>query len=226
MLPVSLSHGVKPCGLFAAIRKHDLHAGIDLYANIGEPVSSITTGIVVHIGQFTGAAVSSPWWNDTSCVVISDGLYDIVYGEIRPDNLHIGQSITMGDIIGHVQQVLKVDKGVTPTAMLHLECWKAGTYKDVVWKTLNEQPDGLLNPVTLFNEHRNSCHWLIKTTHGYKLEDNSGNYLMFFAMAADSKSYLQSKKLAYRLLNRSSSAVDTFVYYVSTGKIVWWDKFN
>lgn len=109
-------------GLFLAKRKHEFHTGVDLYAPEREPVYSAFSGIVTKVEQFTGDAVGSPWWNDTQAVyVLSKENKKIiyVYGEILPC-VKVGDAVEVGQMLGRVQKVIKVDKGL-PTSMLHLE---------------------------------------------------------------------------------------------------------
>ena len=78
-------------GLFGANRRYDIHTGIDLYGGAYCAVGPFEEGEVVHIGQFTGAAVGSPWWNDTYSVSVQGRSGIIVYGEIQPtSDLKVG----------------------------------------------------------------------------------------------------------------------------------------
>lgn len=138
-------------GSFGAIRKHDIHTGIDLYCDPGTLVYSITYGEVVSISQFTGEAVGCGWWNDTFEVTIKtlEGKF-IVYGEIQPEpTLKLGQSVSTGDVLGHVIPVLKKDKGL-PMTMLHLEYYnEMYDLNPVVWELDTKKPETLMNPLFL-----------------------------------------------------------------------------
>ena len=128
------------CGGFGFKRKHDTHTGVDLYCNNGDSVYCIENGVIVDICEFTGFN-ESPWWEDTYAVVIKGESGFILYGEIIPDhNLKTGSVVKEGDLIGSVKRVLKKDKGVTPTSMLHLELYD--TYTEPVW-WINEKPKNL-----------------------------------------------------------------------------------
>ena len=71
-------------GQFGAVRKHDIHTGIDLYCPPNSKVFAMEAGRVIVRGAFTGMAAGSPWWNDTQYLVIrSDAGRIILYGEIR-----------------------------------------------------------------------------------------------------------------------------------------------
>lgn len=137
-------------GSFGAIRKHDIHTGIDFYCDLHDEVYAIQDGVVVSIQAFTGVNADCAWWNDTDCVIVKcdDGNY-ILYGEIT-SLVNENQKIKKGDIIGKVITVLKHDKGL-PMNMLHLEYYnKNFDLNPVVWELNEEQPNTLLNPETLF----------------------------------------------------------------------------
>lgn len=68
----------------------------------------------------------------------------VVYGEISPVVV-VGCIVTVGDVIGTVIPVLKVDKG-RPTSMLHLELRLSGCIHDIDWAIDSSTPDGLLDP--------------------------------------------------------------------------------
>ena len=133
-------------GAFGAIRKHDIHTGVDLYCRAGTKVYAMENGEVVNIDFFTGPIAGSPWWNDTFAVLIEGKHGVICYGEIAPvDGLSVGHKIKEGDLIGRVAQVLKKNKR-KPMSMLHLELYKHGTRETVWWKHGEAKPDQLLNP--------------------------------------------------------------------------------
>jgi hypothetical protein len=140
------------CGGFGFRRKHDIHAGVDLYCNDGDGAYCIENGVVVDICEFTGFK-ESPWWEDTYAVVIKCESGFILYGEITPSlHLKVGSSIKEGDLIGSVKKVLKKDKGITPTSMLHLELYDI--YTEPVW-WVNKQPENLKDITNLlWNQKR------------------------------------------------------------------------
>lgn len=131
-------------GAFGVRRKHHTHEGIDLYAPVGEQVYAVESGKVLAVKQFTGAAVGSPWWNDTFAVWIEGETGVVVYGEICPYVLP-GQEISAGYTIGYVMRVLKKDKG-WPTSMLHLELHTPGDTSAPEWLIHEEKPAVLLDP--------------------------------------------------------------------------------
>ncbi len=139
-----------PQGLFGAVRKHDIHTGIDFYCEHGESVHSIEDGIVLRIFQFTGAAVGSPWWNNTMAVLIK-GDYLFLYGEIE-SMVNVGDYVKEGAKIGSVQTVLKKNKGL-PMSMLHLEQYELDYRGNgEVWQLGGSKPDKLIDPTNLVQQ--------------------------------------------------------------------------
>jgi len=132
---------------FGAVRKHDVHTGIDLYAEAGTKVCAMEAGTVVAVVDFTGIAAESPWWLDTKAVMVEGASGVILYGEIETI-LNVGDYVFEGDTIGHILRVLKKDKG-KPLAMLHLELYTHGTTVPVWWKHEDKQPENLLDPTDL-----------------------------------------------------------------------------
>ena len=135
------------CGSFGAIRKHDRHKGIDLYAIEGTPVHAVETGEVMEICPFTGEKAGCDWWLDTEAIYIKGKSGIVVYGEITVHpNLVRKQHVVAGQVIGSVKRVLKADKG-RPVSMLHLELHHEEFLHTETW--IDKKPDGLKDP-TLF----------------------------------------------------------------------------
>ncbi len=136
-------------GAFGAKRKHGVHTGVDLYVPEGTLVTPVEDGVVVRIGQFTGTAVGSPWWNDTFYVMVEGESGVVCYGELRDiHNIYVMDVVTagVGDRIGHVSTVLKKGKG-RPTSMLHLELYERGYRGEPVdWPLDTERPLALRDP--------------------------------------------------------------------------------
>lgn len=130
-------------GAFAAERTHHTHEGVDLYCPEGWMVVAVEAGTVVEISQFTGEGVGSPWWEDTQAVLVEGKSGVVVYGEIEPWGLTVGDDVVPGDVIGFVKRVLKVDKG-RPMSMLHLELHQPGTRIVPAWESI--RPYTLLDP--------------------------------------------------------------------------------
>lgn len=64
--------------------------------------------------------------------------------------------------------------------------------------------------------------WLIKTEHGYILEDCEGNLVEFFDMACNSKAYCMEKGINPVYLTQKCRLADRQAYEVLTGKTLWW----
>ena len=154
-LPVNIIEKVPKAGeagYFGVKRKFDIHTGIDLYTEEGEPVYSLYHGTIVAIENFTGESAGSPWWNETNSVLVENEHGVILYGELEPNpNIKIGDVIEPDTLLGNVKRVLKKDKGKNPTSMLHIEHYTVGTRESVWWNIGSEQPENLLNPESLFS---------------------------------------------------------------------------
>ena len=107
-------------GSFGFERRHHYHEGVDLYTAEHAPVLAVEAGVVVSVRPFTGAALGHTWWNDTDAVLVHGASGLVVYGELRTNGVQPGDWVRPGQIVGHVVQVLKKDKG-RPMSMLHLE---------------------------------------------------------------------------------------------------------
>jgi Membrane proteins related to metalloendopeptidases len=137
-------------GAFGTVRKHDVHTGVDIYARENATVYAIENGVIVAIEKFTGEHADSPWWNNTWSILVEGVSGVVCYGELRPmDWLEVGDRVSNGEMIGMVVPVLKKDKGVTPTSMLHFELYKPGTTSSVWWHHGEPQPETLLDPTEL-----------------------------------------------------------------------------
>ena len=132
-------------GQFGAIRRYDIHTGVDLYCPLNTQVLAVEAGRVVAIENFTGASAGSPWWNETKAVLVEGASGVVVYGEINP-YVELGDDLSHSEVIGIIDRpVLKKDKG-RPTVMLHIELMQLGSRKTVWWLHDTPQPKSLLNP--------------------------------------------------------------------------------
>lgn len=131
-------------GYFGAIRKYDIHTGIDIYCNPNCEVIAVESGVVKNIEEFTGPSAGSPWWRETKAVWVEGDSGVVVYGEIDPI-VNIGDKVSPGDLIGFVKTVLSNNKGL-PMTMLHIELYNKEMTETVWWKHGEEQPETLLDP--------------------------------------------------------------------------------
>lgn len=142
-LPVGPHHP----GAFGVQRKNHVHEGVDLYCEVGTPVSAVEPGTVVAIEPFTGPKAGSPWWLDTMSVMVDGESGCVLYGEIEPlPGLRVGQKVDRGQRLGEVIRVLSKDKG-RPMTMLHLELHVPGTKEALEW--VDVRPATLLDPTPL-----------------------------------------------------------------------------
>jgi murein DD-endopeptidase MepM/ murein hydrolase activator NlpD len=133
-------------GRFGAIRKHDVHTGVDLYTYPGMSVLAVEPGVVVGIEKFTGPKAGSPWWNDTQAILVEGESGVVCYGELTVEKgLKIGSPIEFEQYLGGVKAVLRQDKG-RPRTMLHFELYTHGTRESVWWRLGEPKPENLLDP--------------------------------------------------------------------------------
>lgn len=154
-LPVDIIAPVpKPgdAGFFGAVRKHDIHTGIDLYTEDGAAVYATYHGTVVAIEKFTGEHAGSPWWNNTFSILVENEYGVMVYGELEPlESIVVGMDVTVDMPLGYVKRVLIDDKGKNPPAMLHIELYDKGTKESVWWRLGEEKPPNLRDPSILLS---------------------------------------------------------------------------
>ena len=138
-------------GAFGVQRKFHTHEGIDLYCPSGTPVYAMESGVVVAVVPFTGPKANFPHWHDTNAVFVEDHDGVWVYGEIQ-DVVSLHQTVQAGDLLGHVIQVLRNDKG-RPMSMLHLERHVQGSRYSPAWNVGEDQPSHLLDPTERLIHH-------------------------------------------------------------------------
>ena len=137
-------------GRFGAVRKFDIHTGVDLYCDERHEVVAVEPGTVVAIETFTGPNAGSPWWHETLAVLVEGASGVVLYGEIVPRaGLEVGTLLGSGEVVGRVARVLKKDKGL-PMTMLHLELYASGTRASSWWKLGEPRPTTLLDPTEKF----------------------------------------------------------------------------
>jgi phosphopantothenoylcysteine decarboxylase len=142
-------------GAFGAIRKHDIHTGVDLYCELYTQVDACQDGVIVDISQFTGKDVGSPWWKDTWSISVEGRSGIICYGEIDINKkLKVGDKVSKWDALGVVIPVLnsKPNRQIENhrMQMLHIELMKKGS-KDYCcplngWTVDGDRPKELLDP--------------------------------------------------------------------------------
>jgi hypothetical protein len=137
-------------GTFGAVRKFDIHSGVDLYCEIGDKIVAVEDGIVGEVAPFTGKQTGTPWWNDTEAVLVHGKSGVVVYGEVKslvkPD-----EEVKAGQVIAEIEIPVLTEFRGRPTCMLHLELLdyeKIGNkdWLDHDWKLDHEKPEELLDP--------------------------------------------------------------------------------
>lgn len=139
-------------GAFGAVRKFDIHEGVDVYTHDGAPVYAVEEGIVTAVYEFTGKKADCDWWNETWCVKVKGKSGVVTYGELAyPGELApLGVKVAAGQVIGHVTPVLRPEKYRPDirnhsVAMLHIELRKETCHLDG-WKLDGERDKRLLDP--------------------------------------------------------------------------------
>ena len=113
-------------GAFGAIRKFDIHEGVDIYTHDGADVHAVEDGVVTAVYEFTGNKADCNWWNETWCIKVEGKSGVVTYGELAEPMINVGAKIYAGGIIGHVIPVLRPTKYRPDirnhsVAMLHIE---------------------------------------------------------------------------------------------------------
>ena len=137
-------------GAFGAIRKFDIHEGVDIYTHDGADVHAVEDGVVTTVYVFTGKKADCDWWNKTWCIKVEGKSGVVTYGELAEPMINVGAKVYAGGIIGHVTPVLKPEKYRPDirnhsVAMLHLELRKE-TYNLDGWKLDGDRDKRLLDP--------------------------------------------------------------------------------
>ena len=139
-------------GAFGAIRKFDIHEGVDIYTHGDAPVYAVEDGVVTATYVFTGKKAECEWWNETWCIKVEGKSGVVTYGELKKPRIDIsvGTEVKAGDAIGQVTPVLKPEKYRPDirnhsVAMLHLELRKETCHLDG-WKLEGERDKRLLDP--------------------------------------------------------------------------------
>lgn len=138
-------------GAFGAIRRFDIHEGVDIYTYANAPVYAVEDGVVTATYVFTGKKAKCGWWNETWCVKVEGKSGVITYGELSKPTIEVGEDVFGGvTIVGRVTPVLKPEKYRPDirnhsVAMLHLELRTKTCHLDG-WKLEGERDKRLLDP--------------------------------------------------------------------------------
>ena len=138
-------------GAFGAIRKFDIHEGVDIYTHDEASAYAVEDGVVTAVYVFTGKKADCDWWNETWCVKVEGKSGVVTYGELAEPTIEVGENVIGGvTVIGHITPVLKPEKYRPDirnhsVAMLHLELRKETCHLDG-WKLEGERDKRLLDP--------------------------------------------------------------------------------
>lgn len=164
IFPLKHSRGIpigQHPGAFGFKRSYYYHPGVDLYCEDGDEVFSMEGGIVVGVGDFTGASQGHnynghQYWEDTQYVAVKGRSGTIVYGEVKVDRdkINVGQYVRMGELIAHVKRVLPFGKERPDVpghslSMLHLELYDILLGEPVSWHHDEGRDKNLLDPTGL-----------------------------------------------------------------------------
>lgn len=144
-------------GAFGAVRKFDIHEGVDIYCVKHAKVYAMEDGEVVASYHYTGNVAKCDWWNDTWCIKIKGKSGVITYGELEMPEYNrklpsVGTFVKAGDFIGVVGQVLKNGKKRDDirnhnVCMLHVELRTENCHLDG-WKLGEDRDKRLLDPTS------------------------------------------------------------------------------
>lgn len=139
-------------GAFGAIRKFDIHEGVDIYTHDGADVYPVEEGVVTAVYEFTGKNANCDWWNPTWCIKVQGKSGVVTYGELaKPrDGIQVGKKVYPCICIGDVTPVLKPEKYRPDirnhsVAMLHLELRTETCHLDG-WQLEGQRDKRLLDP--------------------------------------------------------------------------------
>jgi 3-polyprenyl-4-hydroxybenzoate decarboxylase len=142
-------------GAFGAVRKFDIHEGVDIYCVKHAKVYAMEDGEIVASYHYTGNVAKCDWWNDTWCIKIKGKSGVITYGELEMPEYNrklpsVGTFVKAGDLIGVVGQVLKDGKKRDDirnhnVCMLHVELRTENCHIDG-WKLGEDRDKRLLDP--------------------------------------------------------------------------------
>lgn len=156
----------EPCR-FGAVRRFDVHAGIDLFCELGQEVVAVEAGEVIGIETFTGPNSrprKTPWWNETFIVLVRGESGVVAYGEVQP-RVQVGDRVKAGQLVAVVEKpVLRAFKG-RPMVMLHLELYTEDTTETTTWgadptpPAERVRPPNLLDPTGFLEEASHDPKW-------------------------------------------------------------------
>lgn len=156
-------------GSFWEDRGDRFHMGVDIYAPLGSEIYAIYDAVVSDLGIFTDET-GNEYWNRTVFLDLFSKDLDlhILYCEMKTYSrkFKIGDTISKGEHIGYIGQVLNVEKITEKSplyiqklkdsgnnTMLHLETTRIPRVRDKLYLGGNwfgfEKPNGIINPLEI-----------------------------------------------------------------------------
>lgn len=79
------------------------HTGVDFPVPVGTPVRAAATGVVKHVGWYSGSYSDNPYWIAPAfagfCLVIDHGSFVGIYAHLSGANVTAGQRVTEGQVV-------------------------------------------------------------------------------------------------------------------------------
>lgn len=120
------------------------HAGMDIYANYGDPVVAMGDGVVTAVQSFHLGS-----W----AMFVDHGDVVVMYGEIEPKSwrqfgVQVGSRVSKGQPLARIA-CMRWDGSLCDSHMLHLETYVSGTTRNRAWYQDRSAPAQLLDPTRL-----------------------------------------------------------------------------
>jgi hypothetical protein len=81
------------------------HTGVDFPVAVGTPVRAAASGVVQHVGWYSGSYADNPYWISPSfagfVMVIDHGSFVGIYAHLSSSPVNVGQTVREGDIVAY-----------------------------------------------------------------------------------------------------------------------------
>jgi hypothetical protein len=81
------------------------HTGVDFPVAVGTPVRAAASGVVQHVGWYSGSYADNPYWISPSfagfVLVIDHGSFVGIYAHLSSSPVNVGQQVSEGDIVAY-----------------------------------------------------------------------------------------------------------------------------
>jgi hypothetical protein len=79
------------------------HTGVDFPVQVGTPVKAAASGVVRHVGWYSGSYLDNPYWIAPAfagfCLVIDHGSFVGIYAHLSGSNMIEGQTVREGQVV-------------------------------------------------------------------------------------------------------------------------------